>query len=155
MGNLKKVRPEYDMRVIGRNLRRFREKMNLSVEEIRQYLCLGTVQAVYKYEEGRSFPRADTMFALMELYGVGIDEIVQEYDEKMPGAEGVVSKEEISGSEVAVSGKKISATEVAVSRKKIFSGTAESVRRSIERTEGLLDRLERYVCFQQRRAIAC
>lgn len=60
-------RPEYDRKLIGRNLRRLREAKGLSVDEVRNYLCLGSVQAIYKYEEGKSYPPADNMLALMEL----------------------------------------------------------------------------------------
>ena len=43
-------RPEYDMEVVGKNLKRLRENKELTVEEVREYLRLGSVQAVYKYE---------------------------------------------------------------------------------------------------------
>ena len=56
-------RREYDKGVIGANLRRAREKKGL-------YLQLGSVQAIYKYESGLSYPPADTLLALMELYDI-------------------------------------------------------------------------------------
>lgn len=74
-------RPEYDMKVVGQNLRRFRESKNLSVDEVREYLRLGSVQAVYKYEKGMSYPQADTMFALMELYDVDLYDVTRKYEE--------------------------------------------------------------------------
>ena len=74
-------RPEYDIQVIGQNLRRLRETNHLTVEEVREYLCLGSVQAVYKYERGKGYPQADTMFALMELYGAGLEDIVRKPEE--------------------------------------------------------------------------
>jgi transcriptional regulator with XRE-family HTH domain len=74
-------RPEYDMKVMGRNLRRLREKNNLTVEEVKEYLRLGSVQAVYKYESGRGYPQVDAMFALMELYGADMYEITRNYEE--------------------------------------------------------------------------
>jgi len=76
-----RYRPEYDMKVIGQNLKRLRESKNLSVDEVREYLCLGSVQAVYKYEKGKSYPQADTMFALMELYEADLHDIVRKYEE--------------------------------------------------------------------------
>lgn len=76
-----KYRPEYDMELIGRNLKRLREKNKLSVEEVREYLCLGSVQAVYKYEKGKSYPQADTLIALLQLYHAGIDDIVGNHEE--------------------------------------------------------------------------
>lgn len=63
-------RREYDKDVIGANLRRAREKKGLSVEDVREYLQLGSVQAIYKYESGLSYPPADTLLALMELYDI-------------------------------------------------------------------------------------
>lgn len=69
-------RREYDLKVIGRNLKRLREKHQMTVEQLREYLCLGSVQAIYKYEAGVGYPQADTMLALMELYGVGVNDIV-------------------------------------------------------------------------------
>lgn len=74
-------RPEYDIQVIGQNLRRLREENHLTVEDVREYLCLGSVQAVYKYERGKGYPQADTMFALMELYGAGLEDIVRKPEE--------------------------------------------------------------------------
>lgn len=76
-----RYRPEYDMKVIGQNLKRLREAKKLSVDEVREYLCLGSVQAVYKYEKGKSYPQADTMFALMELYEADLYDIVTNYEE--------------------------------------------------------------------------
>ena len=73
-------RTEYDLKVIGKNLKRLREKHHLTVDQLREYLCLGSVQAIYKYEAGVGYPQADTMLALMELYGVGVNEIVKNYE---------------------------------------------------------------------------
>ena len=73
-------RPEYDMKLIGRNLRRLREAKHLSVEEVREYLRLGSVQAVYKYERGKGYPQADTMFALMELYEADLQDIICDHE---------------------------------------------------------------------------
>ena len=63
-------KPEYDMRVLGSNLRKYRERIGLSVEEVRAYLGLGSVQSVYQYENGIALPRADALLALMELYDI-------------------------------------------------------------------------------------
>lgn len=67
------------MKVIGNNLKRLRELQNLSVEEVREYLRLGSVQAVYKYEAGKGYPPVDTMFALMELYGAELADIIYDH----------------------------------------------------------------------------
>lgn len=69
-GGIFMVRPEYDFKVIGRNLKRLRESKNLSVEDVRQYMQLGTIQAVYKWERGDGLPQADSLLALLTLYEV-------------------------------------------------------------------------------------
>ena len=72
-------RPEYDLKIIGRNLRRLREAKHLTAQQVRDYLRLGSVQAVYKYERGLSYPQTDAMFALMELYGASLRDIVDDH----------------------------------------------------------------------------
>lgn len=71
-----KNRKEYDLKVVGANLKRLREQKGYSVADVRDYLQLGSVQAVYKYESGKNFPQADTLLALMELYDATIEDIV-------------------------------------------------------------------------------
>lgn len=77
-----KLRPEYDMKVIGDNLKRLREAKSLSVKDVQEYLGLGSVQAIYKYESGKGYPQVDTMFALMELYGADLYDIVCKHDKQ-------------------------------------------------------------------------
>ena len=77
-----KLRPEYDMKVIGNNLKRLREAKSLSVKDVQEYLGLGSVQAIYKYESGKGYPQVDTMFALMELYGADLYDIVCKHDKQ-------------------------------------------------------------------------
>lgn len=79
-----KYRPEYDKELIGKNLRRCRQAKGFSVEQVREYLCIGSIQAIYKWEEGKSYPQTDTMFALMELYEIGIQDLLYKETEKIP-----------------------------------------------------------------------
>ena len=75
------IRKDYDMRVIGKNLRKLRIQNGYSIEEIREYLCLGSVQAVYKYELGTSYPPGDTLLALMEIYHADVYDIINTDEE--------------------------------------------------------------------------
>lgn len=77
------IRKEYDMRVIGDNLRKLRLENGYSIEEIREFLCLGSVQAVYKYEYGTSYPPGDTLIALMELYNADIYDLIGDNEEDL------------------------------------------------------------------------
>ena len=74
----RKYRREYDKKLVGRKLKRLREKQSLSVEEVRQYLMLGSVQAIYKYEAGYNYPQADVLLALLELYEADYRELICE-----------------------------------------------------------------------------
>ena len=74
-----RYRPEYNLKIIGNNLKRLREENGLSVKEVKEYLRLGSVQAIYKYENGKGYPPTDTMFALMELYGANLSDIINEH----------------------------------------------------------------------------
>ena len=78
-----KYRPEYDKELIGKNLRRCRQEKGFSVEQVREYLRIGSIQAIYKWEEGKSYPQTDTMFALMELYEIGIQDLLYKEKEEM------------------------------------------------------------------------
>ncbi len=69
-------RLEYDAKSIGRNLKHLRKAKKLTVDEVRKYLGVGSVQAIYKYEAGKSFPPADAMFALMQLYEADLYDIL-------------------------------------------------------------------------------
>lgn len=75
------IRKDYDMRVIGDNLRKLRIQNGYSIEEIREFLCLGSVQAVYKYEYGTSYPPGDTLLALMEIYHADVYDIIRTNEE--------------------------------------------------------------------------
>ena len=73
-----KFRPEYDPKVIGRNLRRLREKKNLSVNDVSKYMYLSPA-AIYKHEEGKGFPKSDTLLALMDLYEADLHDIIDDH----------------------------------------------------------------------------
>lgn len=75
------IRKDYDMKVIGGNLRKLRIENGYSIEEIREFLCLGSVQAVYKYELGSSYPPGDTLLALMEIYHADVYDIIRTDEE--------------------------------------------------------------------------
>ena len=71
-----KERPEYDLIATGINLRRIRTERRFSVDDVRRYMKLGSVQAIYKWELGKCFPSADNLLALAELYEMNPAEIL-------------------------------------------------------------------------------
>lgn len=74
-------RPEYDVKKTGENLKRLRRICGYSADAVRQYVGLGTVQAVYKWERGDCFPTLDNFFALAELYRVNPMDIIVRMEE--------------------------------------------------------------------------
>lgn len=69
-------RRELDLKLIGENLKRCRKAKNLTVEQVRKYMRLGTPQAVYKWEAGKSCPPGDSLLSLMELYHAEVSDII-------------------------------------------------------------------------------
>ncbi|MCM1282036.1 MAG: helix-turn-helix domain-containing protein [Muribaculaceae bacterium] len=77
-------RPEYDAKQTGRNLRRLRLENGYTAEQVREYIGVGSVQAIYKWERGAGFPTLDNFFALVELYHAKPMEVLAKYPGDMP-----------------------------------------------------------------------
>lgn len=75
-GKYKLERPEYSLSLSGEMMRQYRRKHKLSVEDVRRYMKLESVQAIYKWEKGKCFPTVDNLFALAELYQVSPEELL-------------------------------------------------------------------------------
>lgn len=71
-------RPEYDLLKTGEQIRKLRRERNITAEEVREYLQIGSVQAIYKWEKGRCFPQADNLMALAKLFDVNTSDIMVE-----------------------------------------------------------------------------
>ncbi|MFI3212698.1 MAG: helix-turn-helix transcriptional regulator [Eubacteriales bacterium] len=76
IGLYKFERPEYSLLLSGEKMRQFRLVKKLSVEDVRKYMKFESVQAIYKWEQGKCFPTVDNLFALAELYGVNPSELL-------------------------------------------------------------------------------
>ena len=68
--------PVIDMRKTGENIKRIREKYNISVRELQRYLGLESPQAIYQWQRGISLPTVDHLCALSHLFGTSMDEII-------------------------------------------------------------------------------
>ena len=78
-----KHRIEYDKKAMGAKLRGLRLKRELSVEDVRQYMYLGSVQSIYKWESGDSLPAVDNFLALLDLYEAKLEDVVVRCDENV------------------------------------------------------------------------
>ena len=79
---MNKLRPEYDMKAMGQKMKYYRKLRMLTVEEVRAYMLLSSVQAIYKWESGMCFPSADNLMALAELYQVSPVDLMPKRIEK-------------------------------------------------------------------------
>lgn len=70
----------YDLEQVGKNMRRIRKKLGITVEQVREYLELECKQSIYKWERGECLPQADTLIALSLFYQVNPLEIFGEAD---------------------------------------------------------------------------
>jgi transcriptional regulator with XRE-family HTH domain len=62
---------------LGSQLKWFRQSKNFSQEDVAQKVGV-TRQAVYKWENNKSYPDIDNLILLSELYEVTIDELIKE-----------------------------------------------------------------------------
>lgn len=68
--------PVIDKRATGINIRRIMDECGITVKELQEYLCLGSVQSVYHWLNGISMPTIDNLYAMSELFQVTVDEIL-------------------------------------------------------------------------------
>ncbi|MGH0522588.1 helix-turn-helix domain-containing protein [Bacillus zanthoxyli] len=64
---------------LGRQLKKFRESQNLSQEDVAKKIGV-TRQAVYKWENDKSYPDIDNLIILSEFYNVTLDDLIKGND---------------------------------------------------------------------------
>lgn len=68
--------PIINMEKTGQNIVALRKQAGLSVKDIQDALGLGTLQAVYKWQQGHALPSLDNLVILASLFHVTMDDIV-------------------------------------------------------------------------------
>ena len=68
--------PHIDVEATGKNIHRLRKSNNLSVRELSNLLGFSTVQAIYKWQDGRCLPTLDNLVILSSVFHVSIDDII-------------------------------------------------------------------------------
>lgn len=86
----KNMYPTIDMKATGRRLRQIMEQRKISVMDVKQYLNLSSVQSIYRWFWGKSMPTIDHLYALSELFGLPIDELIIGSRKYMPSGENMV-----------------------------------------------------------------
>ena len=63
---------------MGRNIRRLRLEKGYSVNALQEYLGLSCPQGIYHWQRGSTLPSTDNLYALSKLWGISINDILQE-----------------------------------------------------------------------------
>ena len=71
-----KVFPVIDPGATGKNIVRLRTERGLSVRDLQSYFGFEEPQAIYKWQQGKSLPTVDNLYALGALLEVPMDEIL-------------------------------------------------------------------------------
>lgn len=69
--------PILDQAATGKRIKALRIENGLTVNEVREYLGLESVQSIYKWERGDSLPDYGNLYALRELYHTTVDDILR------------------------------------------------------------------------------
>lgn len=70
------VFPAIDMKKTGERIQFFMDLHQMTAADIRRYLDLNCVQTVYRWLNGVNVPNVDNLYALSQLFQVGIDELI-------------------------------------------------------------------------------
>lgn len=74
--------PVIDPVATGRNINRLRREKGLSVRDVQQWFGFEEPQAIYKWQQGRSLPSVDNLYALCALLEVSMEELLVEQTEE-------------------------------------------------------------------------
>ena len=66
--------PVIDMVETGKNILRLREERGMTVRDLQAYFGFEEPQAIYKWQQGKSLPTVDNLYALGALLGVPMAE---------------------------------------------------------------------------------
>ena len=67
-----------DKRRTGQQIQALMKQNGLSANDVKDSLHVGSVQCVYQWLNGKNLPTVDNLYALGNLFGVGVDGILCE-----------------------------------------------------------------------------
>ena len=68
--------PVIDVAATGANIVRLRKEHGYSVADLQEFFGFDAPQAIYKWQQGKSLPSTDNLFALSQFLEVTIEEIL-------------------------------------------------------------------------------
>ncbi|MBR6677684.1 MAG: helix-turn-helix domain-containing protein [Oscillospiraceae bacterium] len=75
--------PVIDLAATGKNIIRLRTERGLTVRDLQAYFGFEEPQAIYKWQQGKSLPTVDNLYALGALLEVPMEEILVSAAPKM------------------------------------------------------------------------
>lgn len=79
---MKKRFPVIDPEATGENIARLRRARGLSVRDVQKWFGFEEPQAIYKWQQGRSLPSVDNLYALCALLEVSVEELLVQRTEE-------------------------------------------------------------------------
>ena len=77
---------------LGLNLKKYIKTIGYKVKDIQNYLCLECPQPIYRWFKGSTYPSIHHLYALSCLFGVSMNELVEESDERKESSKSLQSK---------------------------------------------------------------
>jgi transcriptional regulator with XRE-family HTH domain len=71
-----KAFPYIDPAATGRNILKLRRERGLTVRDLQEWFGFDEPRAIYKWQSGQSLPSVDNLYALSELFGVTMNDIL-------------------------------------------------------------------------------
>lgn len=68
--------PVLDAKATGARIKELIKINNLKTMDVARYMGFEAPQAIYKWQRGESLPTVDNLYALSQLFGVTVDEIL-------------------------------------------------------------------------------
>ena len=78
-----KMFPVIDMAATGENITRLRKERGLTVRDVQDWFGFEEPQAIYKWQQGKSLPTVDNLYALGVLLEVPMEEILVSHYPKL------------------------------------------------------------------------
>lgn len=73
---MQKMFPVIDMAATGENITRLRKERGLTVRNVQDWFGFEEPQAIYKWQQGKSLPTVDNLYALSALLDVHMEDIL-------------------------------------------------------------------------------
>lgn len=86
--------PSIDMVRFGTKLKEICEERNVSANDLKDYLNLSSIQAVYMWFRGQRLPNIDNLYAISRYLGVRMDDLIN--SEREENAAVIMQEESLS-----------------------------------------------------------